>query len=197
MASWLGLLPVAYLLGTFPTAALVGAAYGRDVTAEGSRNPGASNVYRLAGARAGGLVFAGDAAKGLLAAGAGLLAGGRGLAVACGAAAVVGHCLPATRGFQGGKGVATAFGMAVVAFPRAVLVAAVVWVAVARRTQKASVASVAGALTALAGVALSRPPLGELAAMVGVALLILLRHRANLARLSAGREHALGTGGDR
>ena len=54
------LLPVAYLLGTFPTAALVARATGHDVLTEGSRNPGASNVYRLAGWKAGLIVLAVD-----------------------------------------------------------------------------------------------------------------------------------------
>ena len=61
------LVPVAYLLGTFTSAALVASRRGVDVTAAGSGNPGASNAFRLLGWRAGALVFGMDAAKGALA----------------------------------------------------------------------------------------------------------------------------------
>ena len=83
-----------YLLGTIPTAERVGRRVGHDPTLEGSGNPGASNVFRTAGARAGAMVFAGDVVKGMVATGIGLAAGDRMLALACGAAAVVGHVAP-------------------------------------------------------------------------------------------------------
>ena len=86
-----GLLALSYLLGTFPTALIVARLAGHDPTKEGSGNPGASNVYRLAGAQAGMAVFLGDAAKGAIATGMGRAAGGPRLALACGIAAVVGH----------------------------------------------------------------------------------------------------------
>src|SRR3954471_22016442 len=92
-----GLLALSYLLGTFPTALIVARLTGHDPTTEGSGNPGASNVYRLAGARAGLAVFLGDAAQGAVAAGVGRAVGGPPLALACGLAAVVGHVFPVFR----------------------------------------------------------------------------------------------------
>ncbi|MEY2446856.1 MAG: acyl phosphate:glycerol-3-phosphate acyltransferase, partial [Acidimicrobiaceae bacterium] len=89
----------AYVLGGFPTAALVGRRSGFDPAGAGSGNPGASNSFRLGGTRAGVLVLIGDVGKGALAAGAGLAVGGRGLGVAAGAAAVVGHVAPIGRRF--------------------------------------------------------------------------------------------------
>ena len=68
--AWLLVVP-AYLLGTFPTAILVGRREGRDPTQEGSGNPGASNTFRTMGRRAGAIVLLGDVAKGALAAGDG------------------------------------------------------------------------------------------------------------------------------
>src|SRR5256885_15764869 len=59
-----GLLALSYLLGTFPTALIVARLAGHDPTREGSGNPGASNVYRLARAKAGLAGFGGDAPKG-------------------------------------------------------------------------------------------------------------------------------------
>src|SRR5262245_23594316 len=87
----------AYLLGTFPGALLVARAGGRDVLAEGSGNPGASNVARLMGWKAGLLVLAADFGKGAIAAGVGLAVGGRIGAFALGIAAVLGHMFPVTR----------------------------------------------------------------------------------------------------
>jgi len=66
------LAPLAWLLGTFPTAVLVARAKGRDVTREGSGNPGASNVGRVLGWRWGAVVLVAEFAKGTLAAGVGL-----------------------------------------------------------------------------------------------------------------------------
>src|SRR5881227_4428176 len=95
-----GLLALSYLLGTFPTALIVARLAGHDPTKEGSGNPGASNVYRLAGARAGLAVLRGDAAKGAAATGVGRAVGGPPLALACGIADVVGHVFPVFRGFR-------------------------------------------------------------------------------------------------
>src|SRR5438874_8450805 len=106
------LVPIGYLLGTFPSAVLVARARGVDITRQGSGNPGASNVIRVLGWRAGAVVLATDFAKGAAAAGGGLAAGGRAGAYVVGIAAVVGHTYPPGR--KGGKGVAAAGGMLVV-----------------------------------------------------------------------------------
>src|SRR5215813_9240525 len=82
------LVPVAWLLGTFPTAVIVARAHGHDVTREGSGNPGASNVARLVGWRAGALVLVLDFAKGAIAAGVGYAVGGRPGAIVLGLAVV-------------------------------------------------------------------------------------------------------------
>src|SRR3954465_2639001 len=110
MGAGAGLLALSYLLGTFPTALIVARLTGHDPTQEGSGNPGASNVYRLAGARAGAAVFLGDAVKGAAATAIGRAVGGPPLAMACGVSAVLGHVFPLFRGFRGGRGVATAAG---------------------------------------------------------------------------------------
>src|SRR6185437_11750838 len=95
--------PLAWLLGTFPSAQLVARAHGRDILKEGSGNPGASNVARLLGWKAGALVLLCDFAKGAAAAGVGMAIGGRPGAFALGVAAIVGHTFPIYR--KGGKGI--------------------------------------------------------------------------------------------
>src|SRR6476619_4783955 len=128
------LVPVAWLLGTFPSAQLVARAHGVDVMRDGSGNPGASNVARLAGWRAGLVVLLIDFAKGAAAAGVGLAVGGREGAFVLGRAAVLGHTCPLWR--KGGKGVATAGGALFVLYPLIALGLALVWVIVARVLKK-------------------------------------------------------------
>lgn len=186
--------PIAYFVGTFPTAQLVASARGHDPTREGSHNPGASNVYRLAGPRAGVMVFAGDLAKGLLAAAAGGLAGGRALAFACGVAAVAGHVFPATRGWRGGRGVATAGGMALALWPGPAVAALGVWLALARLTGKASVASMAIAVLLPVLVWFSASPGWEVVGAALVAAVVVARHGENVRRLLRGDEASLRSG---
>lgn len=188
--SW-SLVAPAYLLGTFPTAVLVGRRVGRDVTQEGSGNPGASNAYRTMGRRAGALVLLGDLCKGAVATGAGLAVGSRGVAVACGLAAVVGHVLPATRGFRGGKGVATAAGMTLVLLPLVGLGLAAAWVVVAKVTGTASVASIAIAASLPVAAALAGRPLGEVVAFAACSVVVLARHFENIGRLRRGEERGI------
>lgn len=182
-----------YLLGTMPTALLVGGRIGRDPTREGSGNPGASNVYRTAGARAGAMVFAGDVVKGMVATGIGWAAGDRVLALACGAAAVVGHVAPIARRFRGGKGVATACGVVLVLFPAIALGCAVVWGVVVKFSRTASLASLAVALLVPIGVVATGRPLREVVGVLAIAALVIARHAGNIGRLIRGDERSLRT----
>jgi glycerol-3-phosphate acyltransferase PlsY len=193
-AAWLLVVP-AYLLGTFPTAALVGRREGRDPTREGSGNPGATNVLRTMGRRAGALVLVGDLAKGALAAGMGLATGNRAVGVACGLAAVVGHVFPVTRRFRGGKGVATGAGMALVLLPGVALALAVVWLVTVKVLRAASAGSVAVAVGFPVGAWLVGRPWGEVLAFAAGSLLIVGRHRENLDRLRRGDEPSFTAGG--
>jgi glycerol-3-phosphate acyltransferase PlsY len=186
-----------FLVGTFPTARLVARRSGRDVAAEGSGNPGATNVYRIAGARAGLVVFAGDAVKGALPAAVGLLVSGRTLALVAGAAAVVGHCFPPQRRFRGGRGVATSVGLVLVVDPLVAALTAVLWFAVVRVSRRASLGSLAGAVAAPVPAALLGRDTPEVVVFALVALLVLFRHAPNIGRLARGREGPLGpAGGD-
>ena len=194
LLAWL-LIPVAYILGMLPSAALVARAKGRNVYTEGSGNPGTSNVARLLGWKYGALVVALDFAKGTLAAGLGLWVFGRPAAWAFGIAAMVGHMLPAISKFKGGKGVATGAGALLVLFPWVVVIEAGVWLLVAKGVRKASLASLA--------VAVSFPffawfgpwpcSLAELVVLVLLAVLVIARHAKNLRRLFRGEELALGS----
>lgn len=184
----------AYLVGTFPTALLVTRRRGVDPTQAGSGNPGATNVLRTSGTVAGAVTLAGDLAKGAAAAAAGWAAGGHGLGVACGVAAVIGHVLPATRRFRGGKGVATFAGMALVLYPGAAAAAALVFGLTVAIYRKASLGSIAAVSTLPLGLAFRGAPPLEVAGVAVCAALIVARHRANIVRLARGTEPRLGAG---
>ncbi len=191
VALWL--LPAAYLVGSFPTANVVARATGHDVLAEGSRNPGASNVYRLAGWKAGLVVLLADIGKGAIPAGVGLVLDGHRGAYLLGFAAIIGHVFPITQRFRGGRGVATAGGVLIVIYPWIALGLAVVWFLIARVLRKASVASIVGAVAFPVAVALTGHPWGDVLITSALAALVLLRHVPNLRRLLRGEEHGLDT----
>ena len=184
---------VAYLLGTFHTAVLATRRRGVDPTRTGSGNPGATNVLRTAGKRAGAATLVGDVAKGAVAAGGGWLVGGHGLGVACGVAAVVGHVLPVARGRRGGKGVATAAGLAVVLYPVAMGVATVGFGLALASTRMVSLGSIVAVVLLPPVAAALGAPGREIAALALCAVLIVARHRDNIARIRRGEERRLGT----
>jgi len=191
------LAPLAYLLGTFPSAAIVARRKGVDIAAAGSGNPGASNTFRILGWKAGTLVFALDAGKGALAAAAGLAIDGHRGAYILGGAAVLGHVWPVTRKFKGGKGVATGAGMMLVLFPVIVLILSVVWFLLVKLTGKASLASVTVVVAFPLMVLLAGHSWGDVAVIGSLALVVVVRHASNLRRLARGEEHGLGSGGGR
>lgn len=184
------LVPVAWALGTFPSALLVARAHGIDVTAEGSGNPGASNTMRLLGWRAGLVVLLLDIAKGAIAAGIGLWIDGRPGAFALGIAAVVGHTLPLYR--KGGKGIATAGGVLLVLYPLIALGLAVVWFVIARLFHKASLGSLLITVAFPVVAWFAGYDTWEVVVLVALAALVIARHAANIRRLLKREEIDLG-----
>jgi glycerol-3-phosphate acyltransferase PlsY len=182
--------PLAWLLGTFPSAQLVARAHGHDILAEGSGNPGASNVARLIGWRAGVLVLLADFAKGAVAAGAGLAISGRAGACILGVAAVVGHTLPLYR--KGGKGVAAAGGALVVLYPLIVVGLGMFWFLLARVLHKASLASLLATILFPIAVFVLGFDRWEVGVVGGLAVLVVVRHAANIRRLLRREENDLG-----
>lgn len=188
---WVLLVPIAYLIGTFPSATLVARANGIDIRSVGSGNPGASNVTRVLGWRKGMWVFVLDAVKGALPAMLGLVVAGRPGGYLLGGAAVVGHVFPAWQSFRGGKGVATGAGVFAVLSPFVFLALVPVWFLVSKLTRRASLASIAIVLLVPVGVGIVRRELWEVAATVVVCLLVMARHLGNIRRLVTRKEHTL------
>lgn len=175
-----------YLLGTLPTAHLAARRHGVDPTRVGTRNPGATNVLQNVGRVAGILTLVGDLAKGLVAAGLGWAVDGRTLAVACGAAAVLGHVAPVTRSFRGGKGVATGVGMALATFPVAAAVGIGLFAGTWAVLRRSSVVQEAGIVAMPVVAALTGADGWELAGVGAVAALIVVRLHAGRAAPAPG-----------
>lgn len=181
-------LALAYLLGSIPFGYLAGRLRGVDIRKTGSRNTGATNVFRTLGRGMGIAVMAADILKGLAAV---LIA--RALLddpwpLAAAALAVAGHVFPVWLRFRGGKGVAVAAGALIGVMPLVSLTLVALWVAIVVTTRYVSLASVvcALALTPLAWLYGNDWPSIALAGVV--ALAILVRHRGNLKRLARGQE---------
>jgi glycerol-3-phosphate acyltransferase PlsY len=178
---------LAYLAGSIPTGLLLTRRIGVDPRRAGSGNIGATNVLRTAGARLGAATLLGDVAKGaiptLLAI---VLGAGERAASTIGLAAFLGHLFPPWLRFRGGKGVATALGVALVLDPWAACAGVAAFAAVIATSGFVSLASILGA-TACAVALWAREHPGW-PAVVAMALLILARHHANLRRLAAGTE---------
>jgi len=129
-----------YLLGSIPVAVLVGRSRGVDLRRVGDRNPGYWNAKEVLGRRAAIPVFAGDVAKGALAAGLGLLLRSPWWVGYVGAAAaMIGHAWPVFAGFRGGRSVLTFVGAMVVLAPLPAAIALVVCVVVTAVTHRFAV----------------------------------------------------------
>ncbi len=190
------LLAAAYLLGAIPASYLAGRwAQGIDLRRHGSGNLGATNTFRVLGARVAAPVMAFDVLKGTLPVvlfprwdGADAWA----WTLAYGAAAIVGHVFPVYMRFRGGKGVATSAGVFLALAPLPLGVGLAVWLLVLKATRMVSAASIAGALSV--GVLLLATPVRAETRVLGLAVVafVVLAHRSNIARIMRGEESRFG-----
>jgi acyl phosphate:glycerol-3-phosphate acyltransferase len=199
---WVALL--AYLLGSIPVGfLLVLLVRKQDIRKVGSGNIGATNVLRSGGKGLGAVTFVLDAAKGSLAVALGAWVAApllpavpqRSVEALAALFAVLGHMFPIWLRFRGGKGVATGFGVFLVAAPLAALAAITVFAIILSLTRYVSIASILGAAVfpvfAWFTVSGQRPAF-FIAVQITVALLIILKHHPNIRRLLAGTEHRFG-----
>lgn len=182
-----------YLLGATPTSYLAGKlGRGIDLREHGSKNLGATNVYRILGWKYAIPVALFDIAKGAVP--ALVFSRPAWLPVAAGAAAVLGHMFSPYVRFKGGKGVATAAGMFLALAPVAVLIAIPVWAICLWLTGYVSLSSIIAVLSVPLAVALLQPQAQYvLWASVALVALIVFAHRRNISRLLAGTEHRFRT----
>jgi len=199
MSEWIpALIFGAYFLGSVPFGYFIPRLIrGMDIRALGSGNIGATNVVRAMGKRWGLFVFALDVAKGVVPALAGLRMGGPAVACCAGLAAVAGHNWPYFLGFRGGKGVATSCGVFLAVFPLGLAAALAAWGISLKLWRYVSLSSIIGGVVLLAAaLALQGKPFGAglpVTVLAGIAAVLgVVRHRANIARLLNGTEPRIG-----
>jgi glycerol-3-phosphate acyltransferase PlsY len=190
---FIALLVIAYLLGSVSTAVIFSKWMGLpDPRTQGSGNPGATNMLRVGGSRAAAIVLLGDALKGFIPVLLARLLGLEGMSLGLIAlAAVLGHIYPIFMGFQGGKGVATAWGGIIALSVWLGLIAIIAWLITAAITRYSSLAAIAAAIvtTVLSLWVLS--DVSNFIPLVLITLLIIWRHQDNLTRLRQGREEKI------
>jgi glycerol-3-phosphate acyltransferase PlsY len=203
----------AYLLGSIPTGFLVGKAKGVDIRTMGSKNMGATNVFRVLGIWPGIFVLIVDALKGFVAVTAVInfygdlhgyfprVFGVNGypdnqhqeyLGIVAGIAAVLGHNYTCWLKFKGGKGIATSGGVYIALSPLAVCVAVVAWIVVLLVTRYVSVASIAAAIALPATVWFTSDNLLLQIVTTGLGVLAIAKHQGNIQRLLNGTERRFG-----
>lgn len=207
MISLIVILALSYLAGSVPTAIMMGHLILKDdIRNHGSKNAGATNVFRVMGWKPALVVFLIDAGKGVLAV---LLISQirvdvlalqpSTVQVLAGAMAMVGHIWTVFAGFKGGKGVGTALGVFLALVPEAALIALATWILMVWLTRIVSVASIVAALvfgcTLIVQKFLLDVPIPMPIVIVGVALatLIVVKHRSNIQRLLKGEENKFGS----
>lgn len=193
------MLLAAYLVGSIPFGLLLGFSVGKDIRLEGSKNIGATNVFRVCGKKLGIAAFILDFLKGLAAVLWIWRLGGAWPPVPyapllAGVAAVLGHTFPVWLRFKGGKGVATSAGLVAGLMWQPFLIAFAVFVATVFLSRYISLGSMlASVALVVAALFLLPEPFGAnlplLAVAFLLAVLIVVRHRANISRILAGTEN--------
>jgi glycerol-3-phosphate acyltransferase PlsY len=182
---------IGYLLGSIPFGLILTRMAGLgDIRAIGSGNIGATNVLRTGRKDIAAATLLLDAVKGTVAVLIGWRFGLEG-ALAAALGAYLGHCFPVWLKFKGGKGVATFLGVLAALHWPTVVFTALVWLCVAAASRYSSLSALTASVAA--PIILLIFGLQEVAMLVALlAIIIWIKHRANLQRLLAGQESRIG-----
>jgi glycerol-3-phosphate acyltransferase PlsY len=185
-------LALGYLLGSIPFGLLVTRLGGKgDIRKIGSGNIGATNVLRTGSKALAALTLVLDCLKATAAV---LLAQrlfGPATGAAAGAGALIGHLYPLWLKFRGGKGAATLFGILIALLPVAAVVYALLWILLLLTIRISSVAGMSAAISAPLVAFAMHSALFPM--LLGFALLVVWKHRENIARLTKGTEPRIGS----
>ncbi|MGB3726639.1 MAG: glycerol-3-phosphate 1-O-acyltransferase PlsY [Glaciecola sp.] len=185
------LIIVAYLVGSISSAILITKLFANsDIRQQGSGNPGATNVLRVAGKRAAVLVFLFDAAKGTIPVYAGFLLGLPPIALSLIAiSACVGHIYPVFFQFKGGKGVATAIGAILPLDWWLMLCLLSTWLLIFIVLRISSLAAIVTLVLAPVYTYIFKPEYTVAVALL--CLIIIGKHKDNIKRLIQNKEHTI------
>ena len=184
----------AYFLGSIPTGVVLTKAFSKvDIRTQGSKNIGATNVYRTAGKKLGVLALLGDILKGVIPVVlARVTLESHFWIGAVALVAFLGHIYPIFLKFKGGKGAATGLGIFLALSPLPTALAAIVFVLVVFRWRYISLGSLTATAAVVVFLALLDPHKIYIPFAFIVAALIFYRHRENIERLMEGRENKFG-----
>lgn len=194
MLNWVLTAVGAYFLGSIPSGLWICQWLGDvDIRQYGSKNTGATNVYRVMGVKAALLVFLMDALKGALgvALGAWITQDPLG-ALLGGLMALVGHTWSFWMNFKGGRGVATGIGVLASLTPQVAAIAFVIWLVTVLLTRYVSLGSILGSIGAVVAVWWLPFPWYYQVFVTLIGLFVILRHRENIDRLRKGTESKIG-----
>ena len=188
------LIVVGYLVGSIPFAFLLTRQFGSsDLRYVGSGNVGATNVLRVTNRLTAIIVIALDVGKSCAVV---LLAKSMGVSDAVVAsvvtAVVVGHVFPVWLKFRGGKGVATACGGFLVLVPQATVLAVTTFSAMVFLTRYVSLGSIAASIVLAFTVYQTGESYPVVVSAIGIAGLVIYRHRSNIVRMRKGSERTIG-----
>jgi glycerol-3-phosphate acyltransferase PlsY len=181
-----------YLLGSLPTGLILAKLFSKvDPRKKGSKNIGATNIFRTAGKALGVLTLVGDLLKGAIPVWVAVQWGESDLWIAAsGLTPLLGHVFPIFLGFKGGKGVATALGVYLVISPIAVLIEFIIFAGIVWKWRFISLGSITCATTIPILLAFFRSDSQVYFVLsVVIAALILYRHQSNISRLLQGTEN--------
>ncbi|RJX22929.1 MAG: glycerol-3-phosphate 1-O-acyltransferase [Desulforudis sp.] len=184
------LILVSYLIGSIPTGFLIGKLVkGIDIRTQGSGNIGATNVWRSLGPAPALVALVGDVAKGIVALLLGRYYGPPGFELITAGAALLGHGWSVFLRFQGGKMIATMLGILIMLPPVGLGAAAVVWLSTVGLTRYVSLASMLAVVAVPVAFAVTGAGMNLVVFGTLVALVVIYKHRSNIARLLTGTEH--------
>ena len=186
----IGLLLFAYLLGSLSSAILLSKLMGfTDPRTDGSNNPGATNVLRIAGKKAAFFTLVGDCLKGLIPVLlANWLVDERFIIGLTGFGAFLGHCFPLYFAFKGGKGVATAIAVSVGFQWMVGVIIIAIWLLFARVFRISSLAAIVSFISLPALVYWQEASLATTGVFTLMSAILLWRHKGNIQRLLRGDE---------
>lgn len=187
--AYVTLIIIAYFIGNISPSILLAKSKGMDIKKEGSGNAGTTNALRVMGVKAGIITLVIDILKGVATVLLAELIAGEACGRYCAVAVIIGHIWPVVYKFKGGKGVATTFGALMAINPILGLLSLAVVAIFVLISKRMSVGSIAGAICFPVICLFNEPEFIVMGTLL--AIIILIKHRANIVRLLEGNEPKL------